>query len=338
MSEAVPHENRRLLVAIGRVLRLQYVAWRPRRTSGGDHSAGWRSFLRSAHAWRRTAMAWLGNQVGSRRSWHVYSAHGLGASDGEILAASLGRISADHHHGPCTSPRQLEPPSMAVLAELGSLELVHGDRTADRRDQSRTSPRAQLDLAAFLSAAGLDHTDTIAELIIQRCGSLQACLHRDARTLEVASGDAIAAALVVRAGQLLRTALQEQVDRGPMLANRLAMTNYLRFNMAHLESECLRVLYLDASMHLLADELTAQGAADHVAVDIRQIVFRGLQLRASGFLLVHNHPGGDCQPSPADIEATKRIVEAAALYGMVCHDHLIVARNQVTSFAKTGLL
>lgn len=41
-------------------------------------------------------------------------------------------------------------------------------------------------------------------------------------------------------------------------------------------------------------------------------------------ILVHNHPSGDPTPSKADVDMTRDII-AAAPFGIIVHDHLIVA-------------
>ena len=54
-----------------------------------------------------------------------------------------------------------------------------------------------------------------------------------------------------------------------------------------------------------------QGTVDHTPVYTREVMKRALELAASAIILVHNHPSGDPTPSLADIEMTRKIVEAA---------------------------
>ena len=55
-------------------------------------------------------------------------------------------------------------------------------------------------------------------------------------------------------------------------------------------------------------------------------------------IMVHNHPSGDPTPSHADIEMTKRIIEAASKLSISVHDHIIVGRNGHASFKGLGLI
>src|SRR3546814_18549087 len=61
-------------------------------------------------------------------------------------------------------------------------------------------------------------------------------------------------------------------------------------------------------------------------------------LRASALILAHNHPSGDPSPSQSDIAMTRDVAEAAKLFGIVLHDHVIVAESCHTSLRSAGLL
>lgn len=55
-------------------------------------------------------------------------------------------------------------------------------------------------------------------------------------------------------------------------------------------------------------------------------------------ILMHNHPSGDPAPSPADVDMTKRVVEALRPLHIAVHDHLVVGRDGVASFKALALL
>ena len=89
---------------------------------------------------------------------------------------------------------------------------------------------------------------------------------------------------------------------------------------------------------LIADEVQQEGTVDHTPVYPRQVVKRALEISASGIILVHNHPSGDPTPSRADIDMTKRIMEAAEQLGITVHDHIIVARDGHASLRGLQLI
>ena len=49
-------------------------------------------------------------------------------------------------------------------------------------------------------------------------------------------------------------------------------------------------------------------------------------------------PGGDPTPSSADIEMTRRIVDAGQKLQIAVHDHIIVGRKGHASFRALGLI
>lgn len=70
----------------------------------------------------------------------------------------------------------------------------------------------------------------------------------------------------------------------------------------------------------------------------REVVRRALELSASAMILVHNHPSGDPTPSRADIDMTRRIIDAARVFDIQVHDHVIVGREGTKSFRALGLM
>ena len=45
---------------------------------------------------------------------------------------------------------------------------------------------------------------------------------------------------------------------------------------------------------------------------------------ASSFMLIHNHPSGECTPSNEDIQITKRLEECGKLMNIELIDHIII--------------
>lgn len=124
----------------------------------------------------------------------------------------------------------------------------------------------------------------------------------------------------------------------PVLSSWRALSDYARAALAHLPREQFRALYLDRRNILMRDELVADGTVDHAPVYPREVIRRALELSASALILVHNHPSGDPTPSPADILVTRRIIDAAKVFGLQVHDHLVVGREGSASFRTLGLM
>ena len=98
------------------------------------------------------------------------------------------------------------------------------------------------------------------------------------------------------------------------------------------------VLYLTNSNRILDRQRVSQGGIQATVVDHRLIVKRALELLATKFVLVHNHPSGLALPSESDKVLTKRITDAAALFEIAVVDHIIISREGHFSFRREGLL
>ena len=116
------------------------------------------------------------------------------------------------------------------------------------------------------------------------------------------------------------------------------LIDYCRTSMAHRETEQFRILFLDRKNVVIADEEQAAGTVDHVPVYPREVAKRALELSASAVILVHNHPSGDANPSPEDVEMTRRIVAACDAIGVTIHDHVVIGKGTETSFRSLGLI
>ncbi len=85
--------------------------------------------------------------------------------------------------------------------------------------------------------------------------------------------------------------------------------------------------------------LVAIGTLDRATISPREVLKAALLSNAASIAFVHNHPSGDVEPSPEDINLTKTIQNCADLFGIRTLDHVIVADDgQYGSFIEKGIL
>ncbi|XBQ15216.1 MAG: DNA repair protein RadC [Oceanicaulis sp.] len=195
-----------------------------------------------------------------------------------------------------------------------------------------------LELALFRSIPRRD-VKPLAKALIARFGDLGRVCAADLDQLTAVPGVSEKTALDLKLIQALSIRIaREQVTGRTVISSWTALLDYLRAAMQHASTEEFRVLFLDKKNRLVKDEFQARGTVDHAPVYPREIVKKAISLDASALILVHNHPSGDPTPSQADIEMTKRLVEAARPFDIVVHDHIVVGRERVASFKSLGLL
>jgi len=179
----------------------------------------------------------------------------------------------------------------------------------------------------------------LARMLLQRFGSLPGVFNADPRALQAVPGIKEAAAAALRiAGVAARRLARAQVQEMPVLSSWQALIDYLTIDMAHLNHERVRVLYLNTQNRLLLDQIVSDGTLDESAIYTREIIAKALAIGAAALILVHNHPSGSTQPSRADIQITLKIIEAARLLGVTVHDHVIIGREGHTSLKAKGLI
>jgi DNA repair protein RadC len=81
----------------------------------------------------------------------------------------------------------------------------------------------------------------------------------------------------------------------------------LRENSIDRNKEHLWLVCLSASNRLLMIELISLGSVHSTIVEPMDVFSFALQKRAVKLILVHNHPSGELEPSPPDIEITERM-------------------------------
>lgn len=82
----------------------------------------------------------------------------------------------------------------------------------------------------------------------------------------------------------------------------------------------------------------SKGGMTGTVLDLRILFKLALEYQATAVILVHNHPSGKLKPSHADIQLTKKVVEAGKIMDIVILDHFIITEFDYFSFADNGLI
>lgn len=179
----------------------------------------------------------------------------------------------------------------------------------------------------------------IAKALLARFGGLSAILAAPAADLVQVDGIGETAAAYLRAiNELHSRAGREEIKAREVISSWTALVAYVRREMQHETREQFRVLFLDRKNQLILDEIMGRGTVDHAPVYPREVARRALEVQASSLVLVHNHPSGDPQPSRADIDITRELIDALEPFDINVHDHLIVGTKGVVSLKSSGLI
>jgi len=102
--------------------------------------------------------------------------------------------------------------------------------------------------------------------------------------------------------------------------------------------EHLMTIFLNARNEMVFKKPMFIGSLNANLVHPREIFQEALKQNAAAVILVHNHPSGDAEPSEADLEITKRIIESGKIMGIDVLDHVIITKNKAFSFKEKKLI
>ena len=140
---------------------------------------------------------------------------------------------------------------------------------------------------------------------------------------------------IARALKILESRLSYE---GTAMGNPATTKKYLICKMSELKSEVFGMLMLDSQYRVIKSTDLFTGTIDGASVYPREVVRAVLEANAAAVILYHNHPSGMPEPSLADRQITRRLVDALALIDVRVLDHIIVGGTTTRSFAEDGLI
>jgi DNA repair protein RadC len=215
--------------------------------------------------------------------------------------------------------------SAAVMDARGRLLMFGRERLAD------------VELLALV--LGGEDAMARALAVLHGVGGLAALDDADPRDLARVHGVGPAkAAAIVAALEIGRRVAQLAAPYARTIRGPEDVADFLRTTLGPAPRESFLVMGLDVRHRLQVIRTVAVGELASVHVHPRE-VFRPL-VRAGmhSAILAHNHPGGEPDPSDADVLLTHRMVEVGRMVGIPVVDHIVVTRARTVSMAALGFL
>jgi len=200
---------------------------------------------------------------------------------------------------------------------------------------------ADTDLVAILLGTGVPGRSAavLANEMVSESGGVARLAKVSPAQMSARRGVGAAKAVRVAAAFELgrRAALEGAIARRRVTtASEVAALMHPRLD--HLDHEEMWILSLDGQNGARAVRRVAQGGLHGCAVSARDILRLALLDAASAFVLVHNHPSGDPQPSAEDVAMTRIVAEAAELVGVALVDHVVVSAGRHASLLELGVM
>lgn len=223
-----------------------------------------------------------------------------------------------------------------------STGLLSGHRQRLRQrlenDPASVADYEVMELILGLSITRKD-TKLLALRLMDRFGGIRGAL--DARPDELEQVPGFGAGLQAH-WRLLRELLARYVAspllKREVLASSEAVAKVARQRLSNMANEESWLALVDAQNHLISWERLRQGGVSSVAIQPRDVLELAIKRKASGIILVHNHPGGSSSPSSADLSLTRELEALAPRLGLRLLDHVIVTAGDCYSIAQSRIL
>ena len=131
---------------------------------------------------------------------------------------------------------------------------------------------------------------------------------------------------------------REQIPEKVTLDSSEAVAKFLQKSIGRQKKENFVMLSLDTRNNLVKISDISVGTLNASVAHPREVFKEAVQASAAQIIIAHNHPSGSPEPSPEDIALTRRLEEAAKIFGIELLDHIIVTQDKFSSLKEQGLI
>jgi len=201
---------------------------------------------------------------------------------------------------------------------------------------------AEYEIAELMLTLAIPRIDVkpIAKDLIRTFGNLRGVLDASPEALMRVNGigqNAATAIAFIR--KLIPIYMQQELGEEKLSLDTIdKMIAFFRARIAGEKNEVMEVACFNARLELLPCGVLRlfEGSASGIRVDFRKIIESALKHGATSIVIAHNHPGGDCTPTPQDIDFTLRLSKACRPISLSFIEHIIVSKNSSFSFRRGG--
>ena len=219
---------------------------------------------------------------------------------------------------------------MAKQAETRpeNLNAGHRQRLRQRFNTCGIKALAPHEIIELLLTFAIPQRDVkpLAKSLLQRFPDISTLLAASPELLMEQPGIKENSATLLKLIHALYENLQENnLKSTDLIENPLAAVRYLRTKIGYQSDEVLALIILDNANRVVGCEWR-HGEHNRVQFNPRFVARTILRHNGSRVIIGHNHPGGVCIPSEADLEATATLKEFLEKLDLKLVDHLLVTK------------
>lgn len=126
-------------------------------------------------------------------------------------------------------------------------------------------------------------------------------------------------------------------DLDQQITNSRSAMSFFEPLLHNLDHEEVIVAVLNTKNYVIHYETVFKGSLSECISHPREVMRMIMKYPAARFMMAHNHPSGNPEPSIADVQNTKRMEEIGDLIGIPLMDHIIIGNGSNESLKEYGV-
>ena len=217
-------------------------------------------------------------------------------------------------------------------------ELCKDEMPREKMSEKGAQSLSNAELLAILLRTGTEKMNVIEvarELLRTAGGKLNNIMPMSPQRMCTTEGIGMSKAVTVAAAFELgrRCALDPIVENKNSITNPKDVYRLMLPEMRGIDHEECWGLFLNRANYIIGKECLSKGGLDSTVLDVKTIVRKALETKATAVIIVHNHPSGNPLPGTNDIKETGRLKKGLETCGIDLTDHVIIAEDSFYSFA-----
>jgi len=220
-------------------------------------------------------------------------------------------------------------------------EIPEEERPRERLQAVGAEALRDAELLAILFRTGTRSVGAVAlaEALLREFGGLRALSRASIDELRRVDGIGRVKAIEVKAALELGKRLAAFSERGrARIRSADDIAELLMVRYKDYEHEVFKCVLLNTKNEVLKVVDISHGGLDGTLAAPRDVFRPALREGVSAVVLCHNHPSGDPEPSPDDLQLTRRLAESGDLLGVRVLDHVIFGDGRFVSLKDRGHL
>ena len=220
-------------------------------------------------------------------------------------------------------------------------DLPKSERPRERLQRFGSEALSSQELLALILGRGIkgESVMVIAQRLLSTFGNIKAISEASLEELTQVKGIGLAKASQIKACFELGKRQDLEIDLKDFdIKDPQSIVKAIRATIKDKAKEHFKLILLNSRNKIIGISTISIGTLNANLVHPREVFKEAIIHNASSVVLAHNHPSGDPEPSEADLEITKRIIEAGKIMGIDVLDHIIITKTGFMSFKEKKLI